>query len=379
MTFLADGSLLLSNTDGVRIVGADGCPLASSESDLGTAPVFASAVQPIQAGLSGAGQVAYAVVGGDKAGLWRSTDGGRQWELRAPIDDVERTHAVVVNAEDPSQVYLSVGGTIGSTLFASADGGATLTAFPQEPTFTLLHAETGTSGRLWAMARDAQTVGNRGFAILRAAGPAGPWQTMLRVNYFGGFVVDPHGVIWVGDEIGGVYRSDDGGDTFVNMESATDVSCLAYAGDALWACSPGTAAEPVLQKLVAGHAPFVEVVAFNDVVRLVACPGVDVEQVCAAAWQEWQRDVLARSTPSEDAGTSLVPGQFDAGQADAGPDVFTEPDAPRAQSACSVVAALNATSDVGNTRWSPVQWLVALCVLLSLRRMSASGRARHCV
>ena len=305
MAFLADGSLLLGTMDGVRIVAADGCPLASSVSDLGTASVVALAVSPPQAGQTEPAQTAYAVVGGDQAGLWRSTDGGRKWELRAPLDVPELTNAVVLNAASPEQVYLSVSSSgAASTLFVSVDGGATLTAFPQDLALTLLHAEASASGRLWAIARDALTVGNRGFAILRADSPAGPWRTMLRVNYFGGFVVDPHASIWVGDEIGGVYRSDDGGDTFVNMGAETDVACLAYAGESLWACTPGTTAEAALQALVTAQSSFVEVMALNDVEHLAACPDLDVDHVCAAAWFEWQRDVLMRPLVSQDAGTT---------------------------------------------------------------------------
>ena len=214
-----------------------------------------------------------------------------------------------MRADSPEQVYLSVDGPLGTTLYASEDGGGSLEAFAQDATFTLLHAEGKASGRLWAMARDMQSVGNRGFAILRGDGPAGPWRYMLRVNYFGGFVVDPEGVIWVGDEIGGVYRSTDGGETFGNMEPEADVACIAYGGASLWACNPATPQEPVLQVLAGGVPPFAEVVALTDVDRLIECPGTDVAHVCAGAWVEWQRDVLMRplesiQIPQADAGAS---------------------------------------------------------------------------
>jgi hypothetical protein len=368
MAFLADGSLLLGSMDGMRIVTAAGCPLAKDVSELGMASVFALSVQPVQTG-SAPTQTAYAVVGGDRAGLWRSSDGGRHWEPRASLGVAEWTNAVVVRPDNPEQVYLSVANPLLSSVFASSDGGATLTQFPQELALRLLHAEGGGSGRLWATARDAQTVGNRGLPILRADGPGGPWHTTLRVNYFGGFVVDPHGVIWVGDEIGGLYRSDDGGDTFVNLEAATDVACLAYAGEGLWACTPGTASEPALQTLVGAESPFVEVVAFDEVEQLVTCPELDVDRACAPAWAEWQRDVLMRPAPSQDAGTPSAadasPAQPDGADAAPAPD---EPSsAPSGNSGCSVRAASHVADEAGHTQLAPRLWF-ALCALLALRR-----------
>jgi hypothetical protein len=356
MAFVADGKLLVGGLNGLRIVQENGCPLPVETSELGAVSVVALAVQPQPPDASSAMQTAYAVVGGDRAGLWRSSDGGRKWASRAPFGLAELTNAIVVNAEDPEQVYLSVSSALVSALFASNDGGATLISYPQEFGLTLLHAEP--AGRLWAIARDAQTVGNRGFAVLVADGPAGPWSIKLRVNYFGGFVVDAQGVIWVGDEIGGLYRSDDGGETFGNLETGTDVACLACAGDALWACSPGLPSAPALLTLVAPQAPFVEVMAFDDVAELVSCDGLGVESLCAAAWYEWQRDVL------------MLPA-VDAGQADAGleqGDAASQANRSRAPSSCSLVGGPGAAGSTGDMGWVGTLGVVALGALVPRRR-----------
>jgi hypothetical protein len=53
-------------------------------------------------------------------------------------------------------------------------------------------------------------MGNCGGAILRADGISATWQTPLRVAYFGELVSDAAGTVWIGDEIGGLYRSEDG-------------------------------------------------------------------------------------------------------------------------------------------------------------------------
>jgi hypothetical protein len=217
-----------------------------------------------------------------------------------------------MRADRPQQVYWTTDDAQGTWLSWSDDGGGAIKTAPRSKTLSLLHAEGHGSGRLWASARDDQTVGNRGLAILRADDPQGPWQTMLRVNYFGGFVVDPEGVIWVGDEIGSLYRSHDGGESFENLAHETDVACLAYGGSALWACSPAAPQDPVLYVLRGEGAPLAKAVALAEVDQLVACPGTDVTRACGNAWVEWQRDVLMRPLES----TPLpMPADVDAGPA----------------------------------------------------------------
>jgi photosystem II stability/assembly factor-like uncharacterized protein len=303
LAFLADGSLLVASADGVRIVSPDGCPRADAVSELATASVVALAVQ------RGAAETVYAVASGSAAGVWRSADGGKHWQKRAALAESQLASALVVSKSDPERIYLSLRGSPGAMLLASTDGGASFSAFTQEPTLSLLSADGPAPYPLWAIARDALTVGNRGSAIMRAAAPSGPWQTVLRVNYFGGFVVDERGVIWVGDEIGGVYRSDDGGESFDNLQADADVACLASAADGLWACTPGTLQEPALQRFALAQ-PRSDVVTFAAVDRLVSCPELDVASTCSAAWLEWQRDVRLLPVENRDAG---VPAPSEAG------------------------------------------------------------------
>jgi len=315
-----DGSLLVGSADGLRSISARGCPITTDANALSRAPLVRLALQSSSAA-SMESQVGYAVVSGLQPGLWRTEDGGRSWISRAVFEGGSRTTALVMRDEHPEQLYMSVNEATGSTLYVSRDGGASLQAYTQASALTLLHAEGSAPGRLWAIARDAESTGNRGFAILRADDPEGPWRAVLRVNYFGGFVVDPRGVIWVGDEIGGIYRSEDGGESFTNLASEADVACLAYGGSALWACNPLTPSEPVLQVLADGQAALQGVVALADVDRMVECPEVDVARVCGGAWVEWQRDVLMR--PVEDA----------AGPPDAGTPSAS---AARASAGCAV-------------------------------------------
>jgi hypothetical protein len=99
------------------------------------------------------------------------------------------------------------------------------------------------------------------------------------------------------------------------------VACLAQAGDALWACTPGTLDQPAIQHMSDGQ-PFARVVTLPEVTRLATCaPELEVERVCAAAWIEWQRDVLRAPVQGVDAGAPVP--MEDAEQADAAPP---EPD-----------------------------------------------------
>lgn len=344
VAFFDDGTALWGSPDGLRVVARDGCP-HSAESELYKAPVIALAIA------QGAPQLAYAVVAGDQPGLWRSMDGGAHWELRAALATAANVTALVVSSSDPSQVALSETGAQGTLLRVSSEGGANLATYPQDLPLTLLHVRGGSKPRLWAMARDALTVGNRGRAILRAESPSGPWQTPLRVAYFGGLAIDRQGTISIGDEIGAMYESDDDGESFRKLPGDVPVACLAQAGDARWACTPGTLTDPVLQR-VDKSAVFSKAVALAEVDRLATCrPELEVERVCAAAWVEWQRDVLRLPAFTSDAGAASSAedsGQAGAGVSDAGPAVEAVPTAPDAASASDAAPQVPAVDAAGD-------------------------------
>jgi hypothetical protein len=310
LVYVDDGTLLLGGVDGMRILGADGCPRNELEGELASTPITALALR------TGADETVYAVATGSSAGLWQSRDRGRHWTLRAQLADSELITAMLLSPHAPTRIYLSARDGTGAAILASDDGGASFVRHAQDLALVLLSADGRAPYPLWAMARDAATVGNRGIAILRATRPEGPWRQMLRVDYFGGFAIDAQGTIWVGDEISGIHRSDDGGDSFQNLAQDADVACLAAAGEALWACTPGTIEEPALQRISAGQERSA-VLALTAVDRLVSCPDLDVAKSCAAAWSEWQRDVLQQLPAAPEAGAALV---ADAGSPQAASD-----------------------------------------------------------
>jgi hypothetical protein len=241
-----------------------------------------------------------------------------------------------------------------------------LESHPQEIARTLLSVQRGAPERLWARARDAQSVGNRGFAILRADTPDGPWRALTRVAYFGGFVIDAEGVISVGDELGGVARSSDDGVSFKQLNAEVSVACLAQAGSGLWAGTIGVLREPALQTM-AGAQPFAGVVALAEIEQLVSCsPELQVEHVCAGAWSEWQRDVLMRPFAAPDAG--VLPVEPDGGVAEPDAEIAGEdagdPSTParRADSSgCAVVGVGTRERRTDSGPWNAALFTLTLC------------------
>jgi hypothetical protein len=294
MVYRADGALLVGTAGGLRMLTRDGCPLPIAASDLHL---------PIAALAEHAGEVVYAASAGSEAALYQSDDGGQHFVLRTRLDASEPVSALLVRGDDANAIYMSqTRADMQSVLSLSEDGGVSLRRVEQARQLTLLHVAPSPALRLWASSRALDATGNRGVDILRADAAEGPWLSVLRVNFFGGFTVDADGVIWVGDEGGGVYRSVVDGDHFEAVQPNMAVACLLQGQDALWACTPGTPKKRAIAKSSAGSDPFSDVVAFADVDHLVACADTDVNASCAPAWHEWQLDVRMLATTASDAG-----------------------------------------------------------------------------
>jgi hypothetical protein len=315
--------------------------------------------------IPGAPSLVYAVTGGAAPRVERSIDGGRTWELRASLPAGGLATALVLDDADPDAVYVSqsaLGG--GATLRVSKDGGASFSTFSETDGLVVLHVESSRAadagaGSVWARARDRAKPS--AFAVLHAAHPEGPWTPVLTVNYFGGFVRDPNGMIWVGDEGGGVYRSADGGATFNDVASQTGVACLDFAQGSLFGCTPGLTQESALVRWNDERQAFDGVVALANVRQMVECsPPPDVRGTCAAAWVEWERDVVGLPPASRDAGTT--------------PAVPSVPSASMASGGCSVSESAAASSGRSRSSTSSSR---SSCVLGVLLLVTGARRSRR--
>ncbi|HEX5657640.1 MAG TPA: hypothetical protein VFX59_10620 [Polyangiales bacterium] len=326
----ADGSLLLGSASGLRATTAEGCPRPLA-GELANVPVYA---------LAGTGSTIFAFAGD---GVYRSTDAGESWQLRSPFASGAMISALI---HADGKLYASRG----TSVLVSSDDGASFEVSSAERALTLLAVDT----RLWAAVRSATAVGNRGTEIWRAATAAGPWRSVLALNYFGGLTIDAEGTVWVGDEGGGLFRSLDG-ETFTNVAPELYPSCLQADGARIYSCNEDLPSQPALFDTSA------PVVKLADVEQLVACEGVTT--ICAAAWVEWQRDVLLRPIlPNGTFADAAVPdaGVADAGVSDASSIVDAEVDAsvqPRTrEDGCHL----------GSRDGAP--WALALALLATRRR-----------
>jgi hypothetical protein len=350
LAYRADGTLLVGTPSGLRVVERDGCP---TDVRLPGVAVLALAVHD--------GGRIYAITQAIDAPpvVQRSDDGGERWQSLAALDMVLVT-ALVLDASNADRLFVSQSTAAGAVLTTSQDGGATLQRVETAEPWILLHAQPSPP-RLWARARIAdQPVGVR---IAHAPTVDGEWQPALEVNFFGGFALDGD-VIFAGDEARGVFRSDDGGESFEETQPEVASASLAFGGGALWTCTPGLPDEPALMRSSDARAAFEPVMAFDDVDQLVGCDAaLEVERVCAAAWAEWRRDVLLERFAPEP-GMSDAAAQTDGGVTrDAGP---TQPPHARGP-ACTLARAHDRAGGC---------MLVLFALLLAVRRRR-STRARR--
>jgi hypothetical protein len=339
LQYFADGSWLIASSGGLHTFDADGCERVASHVTLGRSPISAIAIHA-------ASQVAYAVGYGYGDGIWRSEDLGAQWQRMGAVEAADRVSALLVDPVDAARLYVSTD----AALSVSIDSGATFQTLPQERALRLLAVQA--PARLWAVARALDNKGNRGFDILRADAPGMPWQSSLRVNYFGGLTITSNAEIWVGDEGGGVYRSIDQGESFAPVAAPRSVSCLASAGNEVWAGTPALPAAPALSVLDAATTSFVPSISLAEVDAQMICPhNTQHGDPCQAAWVEWQRDVIGREPVLGETTAEQAP--QDAGQP------MPEAPSPHAPAGCSVYV---------NAREASLAWVIVALFCAGVRQ-----------
>jgi hypothetical protein len=374
MAFRGDGVLLVGTHDGVRMLSPSGCPLSARAlegrqvSQLVAQPMDADRLYAVAASVDGAPH------------LWRSDNGGDDWMQGAELPWLPVT-SLVPDADEPDLLFVSQrmpGG--GSRLTVSHDSGSTLESFEHGRELTLVHAQSA-ARRLWAFAPlPDQPVG---VSILRSASPGGPFEERWQVNFFGGLAVDSQDplVVWLGDESGGLFRSDDGGEHFEDLETELPTACLGERSGTLWACIPGLPEQVALARRSGGVDTHTDVLALSDVQRMVECgPEVDVPRLCGAAWAEWQRDVLGAidvspshvQAMSDEPEPIAMPGTVASSMSEAGAQALGangEPAMAPVRAGCAV-SALHESSSASHA----VMLALPYSIALSLRRRARSSR-----
>lgn len=263
-------------------------------------------------------------------------------------------------------------------LYRSDDGGATLARVttdmapadsywvsavdPRDPDVLYMRAAVGFGTEL-RRSRDA------GRTFQRIAATRDP---ML------GFAMSDDGrTLWYGSIAEGVFRSDDGGESF-GMVARLPVICLRQHAGVLWACSDWIN-RFALGRSMDGGATFEPVLRFNDPSVFVGPPRCDVRSegadICVERWPAMQRSLA--DTNRGDAGVSA-----DAGRRDAATDAPGD-----ATSGGRSDAGMDATPDAASFAPTPgscgcvtrrpeqpgALWAVLVATVLRVRRRRARG------
>lgn len=263
------------------------------------------------------------------AGVYVSEDYGATWSQRFANNPKEYYEQLLTAPTDPLTLY-AAGSRVDAermqvTFYCSRskDGGQSW----QD------HAMEGKVVPFAVHPRDADVVFAQratdkletSFDILRSEDGGQTFQLAIaNVREPTGLVASDDGVtllLGVDSNDGGLYRSSDGGRSFVAVlaEQVQRVTCLAQHAGRLWLC--GNMAPNLEGIWVSDDAgdTFSKVMTFADVTQPVLCEGPALA-LCAGSWYDFDLEVRP---PASDAGTDADAG-VDAGSLE--PDAASEPD-----------------------------------------------------
>lgn len=174
--------------------------------------------------------------------------------------------------------------------------------------------------------------------------------------------------VWYGSRVAGLYRSDDGGESFARVNDLA-VFCLASRGEELWACGDWLRGAFALGRSTDGGRSFTPVLQFRDVVGPVPClaEGADA---CEPRWPMQTAALLAAANRD-----ASVPGDGSA-RRDAATDVARlDATAPRADASATGSGAASGCGCGAAPSRGVGCWLILVAVLPFGRRRRADRRA----
>ncbi|MEM6860480.1 MAG: sialidase family protein [Myxococcota bacterium] len=295
--YVDDETLLMPGFNGLTVGTNDACDWLPAAEDLENVPVFSGARSPVDE------RVAYALTSRPRSSnaVFTTGDGGLTWSpAGTELTGAARYDSVVVAPSDDLRLYVG-GSSVSSNpsgmstafVFRSEDGGATWTttstsmrlgerAFriravdPRDPNHVLASFGSAFSGRLVA-----STDGGRSF------------QDVIEVSSIDALQWRPDGdvVVLSGANETGIWRSRDGGLSFLRIREDLHALCLTYIGTELWACG-GIDDETQVTRSFDDGETWSPVMVFETDLDVVVPCGADttVGAICPAAVDELRDD-----------------------------------------------------------------------------------------
>jgi hypothetical protein len=349
---------LLVDAGGLHRISPSGCEAPAPLGFPSERAVAAVAVAP------GAEPTVYVV--DDQARLYRSDDVGATWHVLAELaSDLPVTGLAI--AAGGQRLYVSQSGADEARVAWSSDAGATFETTPLPAgsgLVTLEAVESGDVDRLWL---SASATASRDVAIWRMEAGGEP-ETVHRVRFFGGLALADD-TVWVGDEAGGLYRSEHD-EPFSVLAPDLAVSCLHHDGaGSLWVCTPATSDQNAVLVSDDRGDTLRPLLALQEVQTLVECPGA-ISDPCASAWNEWEVDVLRRAT-------APIPGLYPGTAPSLPPAASPDPvpvemsEAPAHEPENAAPTSGGCSLDAGGGRALP--GLLMLLLMSAVYRLRASG------
>lgn len=275
-------------------------------------------------------------------GVYVSSDGGASWMLAGPMRAGMMLSKILIAPSDEQRVYVAgieateSGAQVPQTVvYYSPDGGQTWEeiAFElgaAESSFNLLGVDPVRPEVVYATASS-----NRATRVLRSVDGARTWREVARSQYgFLEFTASGDGRrIFLGSDFSGLFRSEDGGESFERVPEDHFVHCLHMRGDEVWMCPGYVTTDYELGVSEDDGSTFKPVLRFESFrggnLDVASCAGDVLAKVCADE-RSYVEDLLSQfdafRPPEEDDGGVEAPedagaeavGREDGGVTDAG-------------------------------------------------------------
>lgn len=235
---------------------------------------------------------------GATAKLFVSADGGATWG--APIAMPEDFRPLTVDLA-PGRIYASGFSPFGrfAMIVRSNDGGATWT----ESTFDMGDGRGAYIAGVDPINPDhvyLRVDGETTDQLLFSSDGAGSFSTLMTGAQLLGFAISPDGKqVAVGGPGVGVHVS--GPEHSFAKVADHAVRCLAYSGDALWACGSDPLDPFALGRASKGAPPFATMLLLKDIAPLACAKGTTTEAICPAYWPEVSRTINPVDAGANDA------------------------------------------------------------------------------